>query len=54
MDLPGYDNWKTTPPEEPRCSCNRDGCEECEQANAQEDAYDRYIDARIDAALEGE
>lgn len=54
MDLPGYDAWKTTPPEEPRCICNRDDCEECQQANAAEAAYDDAIDRAIDEAQERE
>jgi hypothetical protein len=54
MDLPGYDIWKTTPPEDPRCTCNREDCEECEQAAAEEAAYDRHIDDKIDEARERE
>ena len=46
--LPGYDVWKTTPPEDPPCDCGREDCEECADRLDREDAYDRYVDQKID------
>ena len=48
------DAWLTTPPEDPPCFCGKPGCEECEERERREDAYDRSIDQKIDEARERE
>lgn len=53
-DLPGYDTWKTTPPDDQPCFCGEPDCEDCERREQAEAAFDRWVDQAVDEARERE
>jgi hypothetical protein len=50
--LPGYDQWLTTPPEEPPCVCNAPDCDECAARQEDEDREAWAVDMAIDERRE--